>query len=133
MAAVTTAVILEPKKRKSITTSTFFPIICHEVMGLDRASLIDHLLKNLPPMQETPVQFLGQKDLLRRRNKPPTPVFLGFPGGSVHKESTCNVGDLGSIPGLENPLEKGTATHSSLLAWRILCDCIVHGVTKKQT
>ena len=30
----------------------------------------------------------------------PTPVFLGFPGGSAGKESTCNVGDLGWIPGL---------------------------------
>ena len=29
-----------------------------------------------------------------------TPVFLGFPGGSDGKESACNVGDLGSIPGL---------------------------------
>ena len=28
------------------------------------------------------------------------PVFLGFPGGSVGKESTHNAGDLGSIPGL---------------------------------
>ena len=25
---------------------------------------------------------------------------LGFPGGSDSKESTCNLGDLGSIPGL---------------------------------
>ena len=30
----------------------------------------------------------------------PTPVFLGFPGGSDSKESTCNEGDQGSIPGL---------------------------------
>ena len=30
----------------------------------------------------------------------PTPVFLGFPGGSASKESACNVGDLDSIPGL---------------------------------
>ena len=30
-----------------------------------------------------------------------------------------NVGDLGSIPGLEDSLEKGTATHSSILVWRI--------------
>ena len=29
------AVILEPKKRKSVTASTFNPSICHEVMGLD--------------------------------------------------------------------------------------------------
>ena len=27
--------------------------------------------------------------------------YLGFPGGSPGKESTCNVGDLGLIPGLE--------------------------------
>ena len=30
----------------------------------------------------------------------PTPVFLGFPSGSAGKESACNVGDLGLIPGL---------------------------------
>ena len=30
-----------------------------------------------------------------------TPVFLGFPGVSDGEESTCNVGYLGSIPGLE--------------------------------
>ena len=35
-----------------------------------------------------------------RRDRLPTPVFLGFPGGSDGKESACNVGDLGSIPGL---------------------------------
>ena len=35
-----------------------------------------------------------------RRYKLPTPVFFGFPGGSAGKESTCNGGDLGLIPGL---------------------------------
>ena len=35
-----------------------------------------------------------------RRDRPPTPVFLGFPGGSAGKESACNGGDLGLIPGL---------------------------------
>ena len=39
-------------------------------------------------------------------------------GGSAGKESVCNVGD-GSIPGLKEPFEKGKATHSSILAWRI--------------
>ena len=48
-----------------------------------------------------------------RRDRLPTPVFLGFPGGSAGKESACNVGDLGWMPGWEDPLEKGTATHSS--------------------
>ena len=34
------------------------------------------------------------------------------------KGSACNVGDLGMIPGWEDSLEKGMATHSSILAWR---------------
>ena len=85
--------------------------------------------------------------------------MLGFPDSSAGKESTCNAGSLGSIPGsgrstgegigyplqyswaslvvelvknlpamqetwvqslgLEDPLEKGKAIHSSILAWRI--------------
>ena len=52
---------------------------------------------------------------------------LGFPGGSAGRESACNVGDLGSIPGLGRSPEKGKATHSSILAWRI--PRTVHGVT----
>ena len=35
-----------------------------------------------------------------RRNRLPTPVFLGFPCGSAGKESVYNAGELGSIPGL---------------------------------
>ena len=35
-----------------------------------------------------------------RRDRLPTLVFLVFPGGSVGKESACNAGDLGLIPGL---------------------------------
>ena len=35
--------------------------------------------------------------------------------------------------GWEDPLEKGTATHSSILAWRIPWTCIVHGVAKSWT
>ena len=61
-----------------------------------------------------------------------------FPGGSDGKESACNTGELGSIPGLgvspggghgnplqysclENPMDRG--------AWR----ATAHGVTKSQT
>ena len=36
----TSTVILETKKIKSVTTSTFFPSICHEVMGLDAMILV---------------------------------------------------------------------------------------------
>ena len=57
--------------------------------------------------------------ILWRRDRLPTPVFLDFPGGSADKEPDCSAGGLGSIPSWEDPLEKGMATHSSILAWRI--------------
>ena len=44
---------------------------------------------------------------------------MGFPGGLNGKESAWNAGEPGSIPGREHPLEKGMATHSSVLAWKI--------------
>ena len=70
-----------------------------------------------------------------RRDRRLTSVFLGFPGGSDGKESTCNVGDLGSIGkiawrgngyplqnfGLENSMHRG--------AWR----ATVHAVSNSRT
>ena len=43
----------------------------------------------------------------------------GFPGSSAGKESACNMRDLALDLGWEDPLEKGMATHSSILALRI--------------
>ena len=48
-----------------------------------------------------------------------TSDMQGFPDSSVGKESACNAGDLGSIPGLGRSPGEGKATHSSILAWRI--------------
>ena len=45
--------------------------------------------------------------------------MLDFPRGSDGKESACNAGNLGSIPGWGRSLEEGNATHSSILTWRI--------------
>ena len=42
-------------------------------------------------------------------------TLWGFPDGSESKESACNAGDPDLIPGREDPLEKKTATHSSIL------------------
>ena len=57
------------------------------------------LVKNLPAMRETWFDpWVGK--IPWRRDRLPTPVFLGFSGGSDGKESACNAGDLGSIPGL---------------------------------
>ena len=53
-----------------------------------------------------------------------------YHSGSTGKESACNAGYLGLTLGWEDPLEKGKATHSSILAWRIPC---IHGVAKIRT
>ena len=47
-----------------------------------RASLVAQLVKNPPATQETPVPFLGRK-IRWRKDRLPTPAFLGFPGGSA--------------------------------------------------
>jgi len=67
-------------------------------------------------------------------------LFDRISGGSDGKESACNAGDPGLILGWEDPLEKGMATHFSILAWRIPWTeeepplwATVHGVTKNQT
>ena len=61
------------------STSTITLPLWAFLEDIDRASLVTHMVKNLPAMQETQVQSLGWGD----------------------------------------PLEKGMATHSSILAWRI--------------
>ena len=83
-------------------------------------------------MREPPVRFLGQ-EIHWRRDRVPTPVCLGFPGGSAGKESACNVGDLGLIPGSGRfpGEEKGHQLEYSGLENSM--DCIVHRVTKNRT
>ena len=42
------AAVLEPKRRKSVTASMFFPSVCHEVMGLDAMILVFLILSSKP-------------------------------------------------------------------------------------
>ena len=80
--------------------------------------MVAQMIKNLSAMGETQFHpWVGK--ISQRRDRLPTPVFLGFSGGSAGKESARNAGDLDLIPGLGRSLEKGKATHSSILAWRI--------------
>ena len=86
----------------------FFSIIKtlkNNIFSICMASLVAQLVKNPPAMQETPVRFLGPEDRWRR-NRLPTPVFLGLPGGLAGKESACSVGDLDRFLGWEDPIEK---------------------------
>ena len=62
-----------------------------------------------------------------------TPIFLGFLCGSADKESACNAGDLGSIPGLGRSSGEGKCYPLQYSGLENSMDCIVHGVTKSQT
>ena len=73
-----------------------------------------------------------------RKDRLLTPVFWGFPAGSDSEESTCNAGNLGSIPvsgrtpveGNGNPLQYSCLENPMVRgAWR----ATVHGVAKSRT
>ena len=89
------------------------------------------LVKNPPAMQETLVQFLEK--ICWRRDRLPTLVFLRFSCGSAGKESTCNVGDLGLIPGLGRSPGEGKGYPVQYSGLENSMDCRGHGVTKSQT
>ena len=86
-------------------------------------------------MLETWVRSLGWEDPLEKGKATQTPVFLGFLGGSASKESACNLGDLGSIPGLgrspgeekDNPLQYSGLENSAV------AKSTGHRVAKSQT
>ena len=56
---------------------------------------------------------------------------MGFPGGSAGKESTCNAGDLGSIPGLGRYPGEGNSYPLQCSGLENSMDCIVHGGHKE--
>ena len=60
-------------------------------------------------------------------------IFLSFPGGSAGKESACNEGDLGSIPGLGKSPGDGNGYPFQYSGLENSMDCIVHGVAKSRT
>ena len=78
------------------------------------------LIKNLPAMQETPVQFLGQEDPLEKEG---ISYALQYSWASLVAQTVKNLPAVWETwvrsLGWKDPLEKRMATHSSILAWRI--------------
>ena len=58
---------------------------------------------------------------------------MGFPGGSAGKESTLNVGNLGSVPGLGRSPGEGNSYPLQYSGLENSMDCMVHAVAKKWT
>ena len=57
----------------------------------------------------------------------------GFPDSSVGKESACNAGNPGSIPGSGRSPGEGKGYPLQYSGLENSMDCIVHGVAKRQT
>ena len=68
-----------------------------------------------------------------RRERLPTPVFMGFPGGLDSKESAHNAGDLGSVPGLGQSPGEGKGYPLQYSGLENSMDSLAHGVAKSQT
>ena len=68
-----------------------------------------------------------------RRDRLPTPLFLGFPCGSAGKESACNAGDLSLVPGLGRSPREGNSYPLQYSGLENCMYCIVHGVAKSWT
>ena len=97
-----------------------------------KASLVAQLVKHPPAIQETPVwSWVGK--IRWRRDRLPTPVFLGFPCGSAGTESACSAGDLGLIPALGRSPGEGKGYPLQYSGLENSIDCIVHGVAKRRT
>ena len=60
-------------------------------------------------------------------------MYLGFPGASAGKESSCNVGDLGLISGLQRSPGEGKGYPLQYSVLENPMDCIVHGGPKSRT
>ena len=95
---------------------------CSQVYGLP---------KKPSAMQETLVQLLGK--IHWRRDRLPTPVFLGLPCSSAGKESTFNVGDLASIAGLGRSPGEGKGYPLQYSGLENSMECTVHEVSKSRT
>ena len=77
--------------------------------------------------------FLLSENLALKPGSGGRKEIFDFPGGSAGKESTCNAGDLGSIPGLGRSPGEGKGYPLQYSGLENSTDCIVYGVTKSWT
>ena len=68
-----------------------------------------------------------------RRDRLPTPVFLGFPCSSAGRESAGNAGDQGLTPGLGRSPGEGKSYPCQYSSLENSRDYTVNGVAKSQT
>ena len=117
------------KSQTQLSTQKYIYINMYILINYKVTSHIPQLVKNPPT-----IRFDSWISKIHwRRDRLPTPVYLGFPCGSAGKASACNAGDLGWIPGLGRSPEEGKVYPLQYSGLEKSVDCIVHGVTKSQT
>ena len=83
-----------------VTDQVFWIALLYNESIFRKTSISDvNLSKNLRYHNSRPRFDSWVRKIHWRRDMLPTPVFLGFPYGSVGKEFTCSAGDPGSTPG----------------------------------
>ena len=102
-------IFLEPKKKKSATVYTFSLSICHEVMGPDDMIFVFECLV-LSQLFHSPLSPLPKGSLV--------PLWAFLVAQLVKNLPVMWESRVRSL-GWEDPLEKGKAIHTSILAWRI--------------
>ena len=115
------AVILEPKKIKSVIVSIVSPSICHEIMGPDTMILVFWMLSFKPTFSLSSFSFIkrlfSSSSLFARR------VVSSAYRTSLVAQTVKHLPTMGETwapsLGWEDPLENEMATHSSTLAWKI--------------
>ena len=123
----------------------FYRLIPLTVISIEKENkmpgfLVAQLVKNAPAILCLVRTWFDSwvRKIPWRRDRLPTSVFLGFPGGSDGKESACNAGDLGSIPGLGrspggghgDPLQYShLETPQDTGAWQTTVDVVAKGQT----
>ena len=95
-------------------------------------SLIAQLVKNLPAIQRPRFDSWVGK-IHWRRDRLPILVVLDCACGSAGKESACNGGDRGSVPGLGRSPGEGKGYSLQYSGLENSVDSIVHGVAKSRT
>ena len=117
--AMTEVMLLGCILGKCMNSRVFFGIFCcistfASADQVRKEKLFEQLNIFLKEDSNSDVHVLGTRPFML-----PSSLFQGFLGGSDGKESACNVGDVGLIPGLGRFLKKEMATYSSILAWDI--------------
>ena len=105
------AVILESRKLKSVNAYTFTPFYLPWSDGT-RCHDLSFLKVKFQASFFTPLSLSSRGSLVTLHFLPWEWYHLhiwGFPGGSAGKESACNAGDLGSIPGLQRSPGEGNS------------------------